>query len=86
VRVTQPRAVVTHLGREVAMTKNGSEHLDQPRRPLRRHESLDEQVRRRGLKPIKSVDDLVCEGAFETDEELDAFLAWYHAERRANLA
>jgi hypothetical protein len=67
------------------MTTNGSEHLDQPRRPLR-HESLDEQVRRRGLKPIKSVDDLVCEGAFETDEELDAFLAWYDAERQANLA
>ena len=22
----------------------------------------------------------------ETDEELDAFLAWYHAERQANLA
>jgi hypothetical protein len=68
------------------MTTSGAEHLDQPRRPLRRHESLDEQVRRRGLKPITSVDDLVCEGAFETDEELDAFLTWYHAERQANPA
>jgi hypothetical protein len=30
----------------------------------RRHESLDEQVRRRGLKPITSVNGLVCEGIF----------------------
>ena len=68
------------------MTTSGAEHLNQPRRTLRRHESLDEQVRRRGLKPIKSADDLVCVGAFETDEELDTFLAWYHVERQANLA
>ena len=67
------------------MTTNGAEHLDRPHLS-RRRESLDEQVRRRGLKPIKSVDDLVCDGVFETDEELDAFLAQVYAERHANLA
>ena len=64
---------------------SSAEHGDEPRRPYRR-ESLDEQVRRRGLKPIRSVDDLACEGVFDTDEELDAFLVHVYAERHANLA
>jgi hypothetical protein len=64
---------------------SGAEHLGEPH-PGRRRESLDEQVRRRGLKPIESVEDLKCDGAFETDEELDAFLAQVYAERHANLA
>jgi hypothetical protein len=67
------------------MTTSEAGHLDRPRFG-RRRESLDEQVRRRGLTPIKSVDDLVCEGVFDTDEELDAFLAQVYAERHANLA
>lgn len=65
---------------------SGAEHLNDPRRIARRRESLDEQVRRRGLKPIASVDDLKCDGAFESDEELDAFVANVYAERHANLA
>ncbi len=68
------------------MTTSGAEHLDQPRRVLRRRESLDEQVRRRGLRPVMSADDVARDDVFESDEELDAFLAWYHAERQANLA
>lgn len=55
-------------------------------RASRRHESLDEQVRRRGLKPIRSVDDLACEGIFDTDEELDEFLAFTYAARRSDVA
>ena len=68
------------------MTTSGAEYLDQPRRPLRRRESLDEQVRRRSLRPVMSADDVARDDVFESDEELDAFLAWYHAERQANLA
>jgi hypothetical protein len=64
---------------------SGAEHIGRPT-VRRRHESLDEQVRRRGLKPIKSVDDLVCEGIFDTDEELDEFLAFTYAARRSDLA
>jgi hypothetical protein len=55
-------------------------------RVARRRESLDEQARRRGLKPIRSVDDLVCEGIFDTDEELDEFLAFTYAARRSDMA
>jgi hypothetical protein len=65
---------------------SGAERIEQPPAGRRRHESLDEQVRRRGLKPIKSVDDLACEGVFETDEELDAFLAFTYAARRSDMA
>ncbi len=64
---------------------SGAEHIEQL--PAgHRHESLDEQVRRRGLKPITSVADLVCEGIFDTDEELDEFLAYTYAARRSDLA
>jgi hypothetical protein len=36
--------------------------------------------------PIQSARDLVCDGIFDSDEELDEFLAFTYAERRANLA
>jgi hypothetical protein len=49
-------------------------------------ESLDEQVRRRGLTAITSADDLVCDGVFESDQELDEFLAYTYAARRAEFA
>ncbi|GAA1816511.1 hypothetical protein [Planosporangium flavigriseum] len=65
---------------------SGAERIEQPQTGRRPHASLDEQVRRRGLKPIKSVDDLVCEGIFETDEELDEFLAFTYAARRSDMA
>ncbi len=47
--------------------------------------SLDEQARRKGVHPIRSVDDLACDGIFETDEELDEFLARVAEMRRADL-
>jgi hypothetical protein len=65
---------------------SGAEHMERPPVGRRRHESLDEQVRRRGLRPVTSLDDVARDDVFESDEELDAFLAWYHAERQANLA
>jgi hypothetical protein len=65
---------------------SGAEYVEQPPVARRHHESLDEQVRRRGLKPITSVDDLVCDGIFDTDEELDEFLTYTYAARRSDLA
>jgi hypothetical protein len=65
---------------------SGAERFDDPDRISRRRESLDEQARRRGIKPIKSGHDLACEGVFDSDEELDEFLAFVRAERQANLA
>lgn len=54
--------------------------------PEDRHESVDEQARRKGVKPIQSADDLAQDGVFDTDEELDAFLAHVAAMRHADLA
>jgi hypothetical protein len=65
---------------------SGAERIEQPPAGRRAHESLDEQVRRRGLRPVTSLDDVARDDVFESDEELDAFLAWYHAERQTNLA
>jgi len=64
----------------------GAEQFGRGRTDRARRRSLEEQVRRRGLRPIASVDDLACEGIFDTDEELDDFLAHVYAERHANLA
>jgi hypothetical protein len=65
---------------------SGAEHADQQATARRRRESLDEQVRRRGLRPVTSLDDVARDDVFESDEELDAFLAWYRTERQASLA
>jgi hypothetical protein len=44
-----------------------------------------EQARRKGVRPVTSVDDMARFDVFDSDEELDAFLAHVHAERHANL-
>jgi hypothetical protein len=48
-------------------------------------ESLDEQARRKGVRTIQSADDLAQDGVFDTDEELDAFLAHVTEMRHADL-
>lgn len=56
------------------------------------HEGLDGPallaalVAEKDVRPIRSVDDLACDGVFETGDELDEFLAWVSAERKANLS
>ncbi len=47
---------------------------------------LEALLREKDIQPIRSVNDLACEGIFDTDQELDEFLTWVTAERRANLA
>jgi hypothetical protein len=55
--------------------------------PISDHrESLEEQARRRGITPIRRVEDMARDDVFESDEELDAFLVHVHAERQVNLA
>ncbi len=39
--------------------------------------------REKDVQPICSVNDLACEGIFDTDRELEEFLTWFTAERRA---
>jgi hypothetical protein len=70
--------------REVTVTTNRADDMSVP--PDRGTESLDEQARRKGVRPIQSADDLAHDGIFDTDEEFDAFLAHVAAMRHADLA
>jgi hypothetical protein len=67
------------------MTTHGTEPVDPRPTGRGRRESLDEQAKRRGIRPVQSIEDMVCYDIFETDEELDEFLAHVYAERHANL-
>ena len=46
----------------------------------------EEQIRQQGIQPIASVDELAFPGVWESDEELEEFLADLYASRRANIA
>jgi hypothetical protein len=61
-----------------------------PERATRRaadpeHVSLRELARRQGVRPIESTDDLAAD-VFDSDEELDEFLAAVAEWRRAEFA
>jgi hypothetical protein len=56
---------------------------EQPDRFRRARESLDEQARRKGARPLQSVDELRMDGLFESDEELDEFLLYLDRSRQA---
>lgn len=51
-----------------------------------RQATLEELFRAKGIQPIESAEDLACDGVFESDEELEEFLAYTYAARRADLA
>jgi hypothetical protein len=61
------------------------QHPTAPKRASDRRESLVQQARRRGISPVTSIEDMARDDVFESDDELDAFLADVHAERQANL-
>jgi hypothetical protein len=48
--------------------------------------TVEELARRKGVRPIKSLDDLAHDDVWESDEELDAFLAHLDAMRHTDLA
>jgi hypothetical protein len=51
-----------------------------------KHVPVEELVRRQGVRPIESVEEMARPGTFESDEELDEFLAdLYAARREGNL-
>ena len=52
---------------------SGAEHA--PVSNAAPHVPTEEQVRRQGIQPIASVDDLAFPGVWESDEDLDEFLA-----------
>jgi len=49
-------------------------------------ESIDQQARRKDVHVIESADDLAQDGVFDTDAELDDFLAHIKTMRRSDLA
>lgn len=67
----------------MAATGDHAHHIE-PRPGARA--SLEEALRREGAQPIRSADDLACDDVFETDEELDEFLQFTYAARRADIA
>jgi hypothetical protein len=54
--------------------------------PEARPESIEEQVRRKGIRPVESVEDMAQDGVFESDEEVEQFLAHVYTARHADLA
>ena len=50
------------------------------------HVPVEELARRQGVRPLTSADDLIEPGLFESDEELEEFLADLYASRRAGMA
>lgn len=77
-------AILDGLVPEVTVTTNRADNVQVP--PDGGTESLDEPARRKGVRPIWSADDLAQDGIFDTDEELDAFLAHVADTRHADLA
>ncbi|MFI6780478.1 hypothetical protein [Micromonospora sp. NPDC050276] len=66
------------------MTSSNAERI--PEWPTAEHVPAVELARRQGIRPIASVDDLARPDLFESDDELDAFLADLHASRQAGAA
>ena len=62
---------------------------DNTKRLPRQHDSghipVTELARLQGIEPVRSVDELVRPGTFESDEELDEFLADLYTSRHAGL-
>jgi hypothetical protein len=54
--------------------------------PGRRPEPVKEQARRKGIGPVDRVEDMAQDGVFESDEEVEQFLAHVYAARHADLA
>lgn len=65
---------------EVAMSTGAED----PVRPCGRA-TVEEQVRRRGLRPLASLDELRAD-VWESDAELEEFLAFLRESRSADLA
>ncbi len=62
------------------------DHVHHVTSQAERQAALDELFRAKDARPVRSADDLACDGMFETDEELEEFLAYTYAARRADLA
>lgn len=62
---------------------SGAEHL--PPRPSGEHVPIEELARRQGVRPVESVDELAIPDLWDSDEELEEFLADLYASRHADI-
>jgi hypothetical protein len=69
-----------------AMTANRAEHADYTVEVDADSLSLDELARRRGVRPVRSLEEMARPDVFGSDEELEEFLAYTAAKRHADLA
>jgi hypothetical protein len=69
---------------EVVAVSSNAERV--PEWPRAEHVPVEELARRQGVQPLDSADDLIAPGLFESDEELEEFLADLYASRRAGMA
>lgn len=63
-----------------------AENIPPSTQPDAEEVSWRELARRKGVKPVMSLSDMARPDLFESDEELDDFLAFVAAQRRADLA
>ncbi|MGK5449287.1 hypothetical protein [Streptomyces radiopugnans] len=68
---------------EVLMSTPAPEDFSYP--PLRPRLSVEELLAAKNTQPIRSLDDLAAD-TFESDEELEQFLAFTYAERHRDAA
>jgi hypothetical protein len=66
------------------MTTNSAGYAGES--PGVRPESIDEQVKRKGIRPVESVENMAQDGVFESDEDLEQFLAHVYAARHTDVA
>jgi hypothetical protein len=45
--------------------------------------SVEELARRKGIEHIKTIEELACDGVFDTDEEVEEFLAFVTEQRHS---
>ncbi|WP_433517710.1 hypothetical protein ACQP2T_20485 [Nonomuraea sp. CA-143628] len=64
------------------MSTSGADHLAYP--PIRPRLSVEELLAAKNTQPIRSVEDLAADN-FESDEELEEFLAFTYAERHREV-
>jgi hypothetical protein len=65
------------------MTSNAEQR---PNRSRQEHVPAAELARRQGVRPVESVEAMARPDLFESDDELDAFLADVYTSRRAGMA
>jgi hypothetical protein len=73
----------SHRKEGLGMTSSASYEGESPATRL---ESIEEQIRRKGIRPVESIEDFAQDGIFESDEEVEQFLAYIYAARQADLA